>query len=213
MARRRRGRAGGEEKARGPRYESTLRPPLAAVPGGVQLPGGGRDQVGPVVGNRGFPSVRPAGGHVPAHPTAKGPAGPARAELHDRRARAFGSANAGLRCQFSRAGGKLRLASLWNEMAAIEMARRPDDCALWLVEIEGKRYAGSRDFVCQSVAPLEGKPGFRAVLVCPAIGLEATLSAWIDDELRMGLSMTNRAAKPLDFKLAFPHLAGLALSR
>jgi hypothetical protein len=59
---------------------------------------------------------------------------------------------------------------------------------------------------------MEGKPGFRAVLMCPPIGLEATFTAWIDDALRMGLSVTNRAAKPVDFKLAFPHLAGLALS-
>ena len=50
------------------------------------------------------------------------------------------------------------------------------------------------------------------MLACSPIGLEATFSAWIDDELRMSLNVTNRGAKPLSFKLAFPHLAGLALS-
>ncbi len=199
------------EKARGPHYQSTLRPPLATVPSGVQLPANLAVQSVRLSATEDF---HPVTGPVDMCPLIQSPRGRAAQrrpgctiEGEDIRL-----SNANLRCRFSRAGGKLRLVSLWNELAAAEMARRSDDCALWLVEVEGKRYAGSRDFACQSIMPLEGKPGFRAVLACPPIGLEAIFSAWIDDELRMGLTVTNRAAKPLDFKLAFPHLAGLALS-
>ena len=199
------------EKARGPRYESRLRPPLRAVPGGVQLPAGVAVKSIRLSATADFRPVTEPVDMCPIVQSPKGRAaqrGPSCAiEGEDIRL-----ANAGLRCQFSRAGGRLRLVSLWNEMAAAEMARRPDDCALWLAEVEGKRYAGSRDFICQSVTPLAGKTGFRAVLRSRSVELEATFSAWIDDELRMGLTVTNRAAKPLDFTLAFPHLAGLALS-
>jgi hypothetical protein len=199
------------EKARGPRYESVLRPPLATVPGGVQLPVGVAVRSIRLMATESFhPVVRP----VDMCPAIQPPKG--RAAVRGPRCTIEGEtvrlANANLRCRFSRAGGNLRLVSLWNEIAAAEMDRRSDDCALWLVEVAGKRYAGSRDFVCRSITPLEGKPGFRAALACSPIGLEATFSAWIDDELRMSLNVTNRRAKPLSFKLAFPHLAGLALS-
>jgi len=203
--------AAGVEKARGPRYESTRRPPLAAAPTGVQL---AADVAVKSIRLSATEDFRPLLKPVDMCPLIQSPKG--RAAQRGATCAIEGDtirlSNASLRCQFSRAGGKLRLLSLWNEMAAAEMARRPDDCALWLVEVDGSRYAGSREFVCQSVKPMEGKAGFRAVLTCPATGLEATLSAWIDDELRMGLSVANRAAKPVSFKLAFPHLAGLALS-
>ena len=38
------------------------------------------------------------------------------------------------------------------------------------------------------------------------------LSVWIDAALHWGLKVTNRAAVPVDFKAAFPHLSGLAIS-
>ena len=102
---------------------------------------------------------------------------------------------------------RLYLFSRQNELAATWRPGGASDAPQKLFD-----YAGARDFVCRSITPLNGKPGFRAVLACSPIGLEATFSAWIDDELRMSLNVTNRGAKPLSFKLAFPHLAGLALS-
>jgi hypothetical protein len=119
---------------------------------------------------------------------------------------------AALRAVFRTDGGRLRLASLYNELAAAEMARRPDDCALFLVEVDGARYAGSRHFACQKIAADENGTAFTATLFCDAIKLEATLRCWMDRGLRMSLSVTNRGAEPLDFKTAFPHLAGLAVS-
>jgi hypothetical protein len=203
--------AAGVEKARGPRYESTHRPPLATASSGVLL---AADVAVKSIRLSATEDFRPLVKPVDMCPLIRSPKGRAapRGATCTIESNTIRLSNANLRCQFRRAGGKLRLVSLWNEMAAAEMARRPDDCALWLVEVQGKRYAGSREFVCQSIKPMEAKPGFRAVLACPAIGLEATLSVWIDDELRMGLSVTNRTAKPVNFKLAFPHLAGLALS-
>ena len=58
--------------------------------------------------------------------------------------------NGSLRCTF-RTDGKLRLASLLNEFAKTEMVREPEDVLLFLVEVGEKRYAGSRDFVCEGV--------------------------------------------------------------
>ncbi|MBN2307600.1 MAG: hypothetical protein JXR94_01435 [Candidatus Hydrogenedentes bacterium] len=121
-------------------------------------------------------------------------------------------ANDSLQCAFALAGGRLRLRSLYNEYAAAEMVRDPEACALFLVEVAGKRYAGSRDFVCGKLAALDDPPGFAAALTCEAAGLEAVLRVWIDDALRMGLEIANRTQADLDFKVAFPHLSGLAIS-
>ena len=45
-----------------------------------------------------------------------------------------------------------------------------------------------------------------------AAHLELRLSVWIDAALHWGLQVTNRAAVPVEFKTAFPHLSGLAIS-
>ena len=121
-------------------------------------------------------------------------------------------ANANLRCTFS-ARGKLRLTSLYNEPAAAEMVRDPDHSALFVVEVDEKRYAGSRDFECQSASGMLFSKGFNAKLLCKETGLEAKLSVWIDDSLRMALGLTNRGEKPVDLKVAFPHFSGLAIAQ
>lgn len=118
--------------------------------------------------------------------------------------------NATLRCRFTSAG-RLALASLFNELARAEVVRQPDKLDLFLVETGTDQFSGSRDFECRSLRP-DGGTGFTADLFLPARSLAATFTASIDAEgLRLGLSLANRGAAPLDFKVAFPHLSGLAL--
>jgi hypothetical protein len=117
-----------------------------------------------------------------------------------------------LKCTFSIADGRLRLASLVNEITATDMVRPGSESALWLVEVAGKRYAGSQDFVCRQVERDETRQGFHAVLASKEAGLEARFQAWIDDRLHLALELVNRSGKALDFKTAFPHLSGLAVS-
>ncbi len=119
--------------------------------------------------------------------------------------------DAALRCRFTTSDKRLRLASLYNEWTACEMARHPDQIALFLVEVGEARYAGSRHFELQSVEMLPN--GFAARLDLREPALRATLQATIEDEgLRLGLELTNSGDGDVDFKLAFPHLAGLAVS-
>ncbi|MCD6360865.1 MAG: hypothetical protein J7M38_08355 [Armatimonadetes bacterium] len=116
----------------------------------------------------------------------------------------------GVRAVFN-TDGRLRLTSLFNEYTKTEMLRSPDDVLLFMVQIGDRRYAGSRDFACEDIEPVEN--GFIATLTLAEPALRAELSARIDNEgLRLGLNLTNAGEKPVDFKLAFPHLAGLALS-
>ena len=115
-----------------------------------------------------------------------------------------------LRCTFH-TDGKLRLASMLNEFAKTEMVRSPEDMLLFLVEVGEKRYAGSRDFVCQGVKASAN--GFVANLTLAEPALAAELTVTVDPEgLRLALTLSNAGEVPVDFKLAFPHLAGLAVS-
>ena len=115
-----------------------------------------------------------------------------------------------VRCTFS-TDGSLRMTSLRNEYAATEMLRSPEDALLFMVEVGEERYAGNRDFTCESVEPVEN--GFVADLILAAPALAAELTATVDDEgLRLAMSLSNGGDAPVDFKLAFPHLAGLAVS-
>lgn len=119
--------------------------------------------------------------------------------------------NAHLRCRFE-TGGRLKLVSIFNELANAEIVRQPGKLDLFLVEIGAQRSSGSRDFECRSVRA-KGGAGFVADLFLPAHSLAATLEGSMDSEgLRLGLALKNSGDKPLDFKLAFPHLAGLAVS-
>jgi hypothetical protein len=117
----------------------------------------------------------------------------------------------GLRCRFSTEGDRLRLVSMYNAWTDCEMVRHPEEVALFLVEVAGKRYAGSRDFRLEKVDT--GKEGLTATLRLDEPALTATLRIGVEREgLRMGMSLANAGQAPLDFKLAFPHLAGLAVS-
>jgi hypothetical protein len=116
-----------------------------------------------------------------------------------------------LSCRFSVAD-RLRLASLRNSYSASEMARGA--APLFLVEIGGKRYSGAEDFACRTVRALEGKRrGFEADLFLREHSLRAVFTDSIAaEEMRWGLTLTNEGQKPLDFKVAFPALGGLAVS-
>ncbi|HOS92724.1 MAG TPA: DUF6259 domain-containing protein, partial [Armatimonadota bacterium] len=120
-------------------------------------------------------------------------------------------ANSGLRCRFD-VGERLRLGSLYNEHTAFEMLRDPAQAHLFLVEVDGKRYAGNRDFRCARLEK-RGRDGFAATLELDEPRLSATLTGRMDDEgLRLGLVLSNAGGRPVDFKLAFPFVAGLAAS-
>jgi hypothetical protein len=143
--------------------------------------------------------------------------------------------NATLRCRFT-ASGHLKLVSLFNELANAETVRQPDKLDLFIVEVGTNRFSGTRDFECRSLRA-QGRTGFVADLFLPAHSLAATLTgSIIADGLRLALSLTPCSREPargsadfmlaeprreqargyrgasLDFKVAFPHLAGLALS-
>ncbi len=114
-------------------------------------------------------------------------------------------------CARFETGRRLRLVSLANSITRTEMVRVPD--ALWLfwVQVDGTAYAGSRDFDLTSVMPTG--TGFGAELALRAPALRATFTATMETEgLRLGLKLANAGSAPVDFKLAFPHLAGLAVS-
>jgi len=118
--------------------------------------------------------------------------------------------NAGLVSRF-RTDGHLRLESLYNRITDSEMVRDPEAVSLFLVEVSDRRYAGSRDFTCDSVEAADGGFTSRLSLGDPAIA--ATLTATMAEEgLRLGLRVANSGTAPVDLKVAFPHLAGLAVS-
>jgi hypothetical protein len=119
--------------------------------------------------------------------------------------------NSTLRCRFT-ASGRLKLVSLFNELANAETVRQPDKLDLFVVEVGTNHFSGAKDFECRSLRA-EGRTGFVADLFLPAHSLAATLTGSISaDGLRLALSLANRGTASLDFKLAFPHLAGLVLS-
>jgi hypothetical protein len=204
-------RQGAAVKAKGPHFETRLSLSPTLLPSGIQFSRGLPVTSVKVEGGRAF---RPLSPPIDMVPRLEKPAGgvvdrPPACHID---AEKIQLCNENLRCEFRQRNGRLRLASLYNEMAGAEMIRTPDDCALALVEVSGKRYAASRDFVCRSVTPLPQQPGFTAVLDGDAARLELRLSVWIDAALHWGLKVTNRAAVPVDFKAAFPHLSGLAIS-
>lgn len=119
--------------------------------------------------------------------------------------------NAGLHCRFE-TGERLRLVSLFNHNTQGEMVNDPDQVYLFLVEIAGRRFAGSRDFRCDNIR-WTATNRFVAELSLPDPPLMAALTASMEDEgLRLGLTLTNAGKSPISFKLAFPHLAGLVVS-
>jgi len=197
-------------EAKGAEYEARLDAPLPFRPSGVQLP---RDlplkslTLMASMNYHPLPSRLNMAPHI-AKPKGK-PADRAPSCRLERNRAVL--ANDNLRCEF-KIGGNFRLASLYNELAAAEMLRKPESCALFMVEVNGERFSGSRDFVCKSVQPLKGRKGFAAELFNEKTALKAELRVWIDDALRMGLTVTNTSGGKVDFKVAFPHLSGLSIS-
>lgn len=119
--------------------------------------------------------------------------------------------NSTLRCRFT-ASGRLKLVSLFNALANAEAVRQPDKLDLFVVEIGTNRFSGAKDFECHSLRA-EGRNGFTAELFLPAHSLAVTLSGSIaEDGLHLALALANRGREAVDFKIAFPHFAGLALS-
>jgi len=155
----------------GPVYRAKLEPPLTSVPSGIELPNGLAVRSITLEASAAYHRVAP---RVDMAPRMEPPAGKPAARTPSCRIEEerITLANDNLRSEFTRAGGRLRLASLHNEITASQMVRRPEDVALWLIEVGGKRYAGSRDFVCRSVDALAEGRGFRATCLCEAIGLE-----------------------------------------
>lgn len=119
--------------------------------------------------------------------------------------------NTTLRCVFSTGDGRLTLRSLYNEFTIGEMLLQPGLPALFVVEADGKRFLGSRDFDLKSIVREDN--GFQALLGNPELGLQVTLRALIDTEgLRLSSEFSNVGSKALDFKVAFPCINGLKLS-
>jgi hypothetical protein len=158
-------------------------------------------------------SIHPAAAPIDMCPSIAAPAAtpPRRAPFCHLKPGQIAMGNTGLDVRFT-TGDHLRLASLRNLITGREMVRDSSQIALFLVEVAEKRYAGSRDFRCKSVTP-SGADGFIADLVLPDPALRATLTARMTDEgLRLGLKLANAGTQPVDFKLAFPHFAGLTVS-
>lgn len=199
-------------EAKGPRYEARLESGLPFRPSGIEL---GKDIPVKRIAVRASPDYHPLSHRVDMTPHIAAPRG----ALSARKPRCAASlsraalANRNLRCAFTVEKGRLKLASLYNELAASQMVSDAEECALFLIEVEGERYAGSRDFACESLTPSRDGPGFTAVLFNAATGLEGKLTVSVDDrDLFVELVVTNRADAPRDFKVAFPHLSGLAIS-
>jgi hypothetical protein len=120
-------------------------------------------------------------------------------------------ANTTLRCTFSTSDGRLTLRSLHSEFTTREMLLQPGRSALFVVEANGRRFVGSRDFDLKSISRRGN--GFVAILCDQQIGVHVILQASIDTEgLRLSSQFKNGSAKALDFKVAFPCISGLKLS-
>ncbi len=114
------------------------------------------------------------------------------------------------RATFER-GETLRLISLRNLISRTEMLRDRTAVALFLLQVGDHRYSGSGDFAIANVKT--DALGFEATLERDDPTLRAVVTARATEEgLRLELTVTNIGAEQIDFKVAFPHLAGLAVS-
>ncbi|MEW6356332.1 MAG: DUF6259 domain-containing protein [Planctomycetota bacterium] len=196
---------------RGPKATVQMKPPLRFVPGGVRFDKAVHLKKVTLRASRNY---HPVSAPVDIAPRIVEPKGavmnrpPSCAVAKDK----ILLANGNLRCTFTIKDKRLQLASLYNEIAAAEMVRNPEHSALFLIEAADKRYAGSKDFACEAVSEFPLVRGFVARLVSEETGLTANLSVGINEALWMRLEVVNRSAKPADFKVAFPHLSGLAIS-
>jgi hypothetical protein len=88
--------------------------------------------------------------------------------------------NATLRCRFSTADRRLTLRSLHNEFTTGEMLLQPGLSSLFVVEGNGKRFRGSRDFDVKSIS--RGDKGFQALLGNAELAMQVILQAAIETE-------------------------------
>ncbi len=164
-----------------------------------------------VTGNRSYhPRSVPVNMCPQISPPACGTLPPARAPVCRVRNGSLTLDNGLLRARFE-TGHRLRLVSLTNAITRTQMVRQPDSVWLFWVMVGEEAYAGSRDFALTSITPTEA--GFTAELALQEPALRAVLRATMEGEgLRLGLELFNAGADPVDFKLSFPHLAGLGVS-
>ncbi len=161
-----------------------------------------------VTGSRSYHPLPPAINLTPAVKVVKAP--PALQPVCKINDREITLAGGQLRAKFQ-SSNRLRLTSLYNMVTRTEMIHDPAACALFLVEVNGKRYSGSREFKITSIKPSTN--GFVAQLDMSSPALRGLLTVNMTNEgLRMGFSLTNTGKQSTDFKLAFPHLASLAIS-
>jgi len=117
--------------------------------------------------------------------------------------------NSGLRAVFG-IDGKLALLSLYAAEIDRNVLARPAETHLFRLRLADKTY-GCADCTITDVESTD--TGFTAALRVADTGLEARLKASIDDdELRLAFEVVNAGDAPVDFHLAFPHLAGIELS-
>jgi hypothetical protein len=116
-----------------------------------------------------------------------------------------------LTCRFDTRDG-LRMTSLHNAWIDREMIRDSRDCRIMLIDVDGERFGGEA-FRCESVTPLADRDGASIALRGPH-DLAAAFECWIDErsQVRLVLDVHNAGTEPIDFKVAFPSLAGLTLS-
>ena len=121
-------RQGAAVKAKGPHFETRLSLSPTLLPSGIQFSRGLPVTSVKVEGGRAF---RPLSPPIDMVPRLEKPAGgvvdrPPACHID---AEKIQLCNENLRCEFRQRNGRLRLASLYNEMAGAEMIRTPDDCA------------------------------------------------------------------------------------
>jgi len=105
---------------------------------------------------------------------------------------------------------KLRMESFFVNYLSKNILQSPET-RIFLLETEGKGL-GADDFIVREVKK-ESSSKVELVLISDE-KLEAKLILSVDEgpEFRMGLTITNRADSEKEFKIAFPHLAGICLS-
>jgi len=198
-------------KGPGPRLAATLKAPWPVTPAGLEVPAALKLKQISLQATQGYHALPPRLDITPAVARPKAKASQRKPDCRIEADKVTLS-NGNLRCQFQRRKGRLCLASLHNEWAGAEMVRDSAASALWLVEIDGQRYAGNADFTCGAFTDDAQQQGFSVCCTSEKAGVEAVLSVWIDSQLHASLEVINRRDKPLEFKLAFPHLAGLAVA-
>jgi hypothetical protein len=107
----------------------------------------------------------------------------------------------------------IQLQSLYHEYLQKNVLAHPEQAHLFLLEVDGKRFA-AKDFTVRAVTPLpKSRQGVSIDLFLPEHSLAATLRLEIDEnDLRMGLEVKNAGTAAKSWKTAFPQVGGIVLS-